>query len=250
MRVHAVGLVEVPDGSIYPALGRLERDGTHLATAGRLAVRPGAQVLPPDGLGTRAARPEGGGVACPRGRRRPAALPPHAGKSEGGSGMNLTIERYVLREPEAAAARAAGAPARDPTRSAGAPPRRRRRRRRARRGRGGRRARGRRSGLRRSRARPATWRLLAGAVAAAVTLLVIAVLQQREFRLERLGPGGLRPVGRRPRPDAAPRRSRADARLPRRRRPRCVRCRPPARLPALVAHLARGDGCDVAAPTA
>jgi PadR family transcriptional regulator PadR len=27
MRVHAVGLVEVPDGSIYPALGRLERDG-------------------------------------------------------------------------------------------------------------------------------------------------------------------------------------------------------------------------------
>lgn len=27
MRVHAVGLVDVPDGSIYPALGRLERDG-------------------------------------------------------------------------------------------------------------------------------------------------------------------------------------------------------------------------------
>jgi PadR family transcriptional regulator len=26
-RVHAVGLTEVPDGSVYPALGRLERDG-------------------------------------------------------------------------------------------------------------------------------------------------------------------------------------------------------------------------------
>jgi PadR family transcriptional regulator PadR len=26
-RVHAAGLAEVPDGSIYPALGRLERDG-------------------------------------------------------------------------------------------------------------------------------------------------------------------------------------------------------------------------------
>ena len=26
-RVHGLGLTEVPDGSIYPALGRLERDG-------------------------------------------------------------------------------------------------------------------------------------------------------------------------------------------------------------------------------
>lgn len=26
-RVHAVGLEDVPDGSVYPALGRLERDG-------------------------------------------------------------------------------------------------------------------------------------------------------------------------------------------------------------------------------
>lgn len=26
-RVHALGLEEVPDGSVYPALGRLERDG-------------------------------------------------------------------------------------------------------------------------------------------------------------------------------------------------------------------------------
>ena len=26
-RVHAIGLTEVPDGSIYPALARLERDG-------------------------------------------------------------------------------------------------------------------------------------------------------------------------------------------------------------------------------
>ena len=36
-RVHEAGLAEVPDGSIYPALGRLERDG-HISS--RLVASP------------------------------------------------------------------------------------------------------------------------------------------------------------------------------------------------------------------
>ena len=36
-RLHGIGLVDVPDGSVYPALGRLERDG-HVTS--RLVASP------------------------------------------------------------------------------------------------------------------------------------------------------------------------------------------------------------------
>ncbi len=46
-RVRELGLDGLAEGTIYPALARLEREGRCLRPAGRLALRPRPQVLPP-----------------------------------------------------------------------------------------------------------------------------------------------------------------------------------------------------------
>ena len=153
-------------------------------------------------------------MASPRGRRRPAALPHLAGKSEGGSGMNLTIERYVLRvnrrlrphvppKHRRAIRRDLRAHLRDAAADVGAHAAVE-----------GAVSRGRRSGLCRSGARPAS---IVEALRGRRRRRRGAALNSRAPATRvpaRRGPdlGRLRPVERRPPPRASTRRSRANPR--------------------------------------
>ena len=56
-RLHETGLTDVLEGTVYPALSRLEREGRVCARLVVIALRSGPQVLPPNQAGYEALAP-------------------------------------------------------------------------------------------------------------------------------------------------------------------------------------------------